>query len=98
MCFSVAPTGRNFVKYDTGVLNANICRETPDLVKIGQKYQAFYSNTPMYDDIDSIIKYLVTQQRKRNPLLHFLWKAERFYIVDSTCTSKTVQREIIALP
>jgi hypothetical protein len=41
---SEAPIGRIFMKLDIGNFT-KICRETPDLVKIGQKYRALYTKT-----------------------------------------------------
>jgi hypothetical protein len=40
----VAPAGWIFIKFDIGKF-INICQETPDFVKIGQKYWALYMKT-----------------------------------------------------
>jgi hypothetical protein len=42
MSVRVALTGRIFVKFGIGDFRENLSRETPDLVKMGQKYRALY--------------------------------------------------------
>jgi len=40
--YSAAPTGRISAKFDTGDLYKT-CRDKPNLVKIGRKYRALYT-------------------------------------------------------
>ena len=69
-----------------------ICREIPNLVKVGQQYRAPY--------IWSSTKYSVAGQPcKANPILRFRGKAQQFYIVDSDFRLTTIEVEaIVAFP
>jgi len=61
-----------------------ICIETPNVVKIGEKYRTFTGRPKYVCSVESNKKYFSTRRQcKRNPLLHFRDSTEQFCIVDS---------------
>jgi hypothetical protein len=64
-----------------------ICRENPDLVKMGQEYA---KNVYI---VGSGTKYFVgRQQNKLSPLLHLHDKTQKFLLLTVKCRSTTTQR------
>jgi len=61
-----------------------IRRKTPNFLKTGQKYRAFYMRARYVLTVGSCTKYFAArQQRKQSHLLHFHGATERVCIVDS---------------
>jgi hypothetical protein len=58
VCISAPPTGRVLVKFNNGRGEAamKICRENPNLFKIGQKFPALYMKTQVRFIVSGDIK------------------------------------------
>jgi len=61
-----------------------ICRETPNLVKIGEKYGTFTGRPKYVCSVESYTKYYSTRRQCNvNQLLHLRGNTEQVCIVDS---------------
>jgi hypothetical protein len=85
--------------HSNSVLNrsTNICRETLNLVKIGQKYHAIYVKNSVGLFVPSSMKCLVTRQHwKMNPYLCLHGKNYRLYMLFTpACRSTTIKLEVL---
>ena len=83
VCISAAPNGRIIVKSDVGEVKKTLL-QTPNLVKIGQKYLALLVKT--YVPLQCLQKYDVFCSP--TTMLQFHVKNEQFYIVDDYNNTK----------